>query len=69
MMTMQMGDLNAVPQMVQMGVGELLTDGGTRTPTPDETAFVQNLAAEIDRFLADRDRIVITAAPRMAACC
>jgi hypothetical protein len=63
MLTAQLGDLNALPQMVQMGAGELLSDGGTRTPTPEETAFADNLAAEIGRFLADRDRIVVTAAP------
>jgi hypothetical protein len=63
MMTTQMGDLNALPQMVQMGVGELFTEGGTRTPTPEETAFVDNLASEVARFIADRDRIVVTAAP------
>ena len=63
MMTVQMGDLTALPQLVQMGVGELFTEGGTRTPTPEEKAFVENLADEIGRFIADQDRLVLTAAP------
>jgi hypothetical protein len=65
MLAAQMGgDLSMLPQMVQMTAAEFFTDGGTRTPSPEEAAFVENLASEVGRFLADRDRIVVTAAPR-----
>lgn len=59
----QLGDLNAVPQMAQAIVGQAFTEGGTRQPTPDETAFVETLSAELGRFLQEKNRIVVTAAP------
>jgi hypothetical protein len=57
------GDLSAIPQGVRVSVGEALTEGGTRTPTAEETAFVEELAAQVARFVENRDRIVITAEP------
>jgi len=63
MVTQQMGDLNAIPQMAQMVIGQALTDGGTRQPSESENAFVQNLSAELARFLNEKNRIVVTAAP------
>ncbi|MEM9138634.1 MAG: hypothetical protein AAGB15_02295 [Pseudomonadota bacterium] len=59
----QMGDLNAIPPMLQMMVGQAMSDGGQRTPTPAETAFVDNLSAEVGRFLKEKNRLVVTAAP------
>ncbi|MEM7056896.1 MAG: hypothetical protein AAF557_04860 [Pseudomonadota bacterium] len=63
MIAAQIGDLNAVPQMAQAIVGQAFTEGGTRQPTPDESAFVESLSAELARFLAEKNRIVVTAAP------
>lgn len=63
MVTAQMGDLNAVPQMAQMMVGQAFSEGGTRQPTPTENAFVENLAGELARFLSEKNRLVVTAAP------
>jgi hypothetical protein len=57
------GDLSAIPQNVQMSLGEALTEGGTRTPTAEETAFVDELATGLARFIENRDRIVITVEP------
>ena len=59
----QMGDVNQVPQMIQMGLGQMLTEGGARQPSDAEQAFVQNLADEVARFLKEKNRLVITAAP------
>lgn len=59
----QIGDLNAVPQMAQAIVGQAFTEGGTRQPTADEAAFVESLSAELARFLQEKNRIVVTAAP------
>ncbi len=63
MLTQQMGDLSAIPQMVQMMVGGALSQGGERTPTPQETAFVDQLTSEIARFIEKKDRLVLTVAP------
>ncbi|MEM6662179.1 MAG: hypothetical protein AAF666_08365 [Pseudomonadota bacterium] len=63
MVAAQMGDLNAIPQMAQMMVGQAFTEGGTRQPTDAENAFVQNLSGELARFLEEKNRIVITSAP------
>lgn len=60
----QMGDLNAVPQMAGMMIAQSLGDpasGGQ--PGPEVVAFSENVTAELTRFLADKDRIVVTAAP------
>ena len=59
----QMGDLNAIPPMIQTMLGQALTEGGQRTPTQTETAFVENLASEVQRFLTEKNRIVLTANP------
>lgn len=63
MLAEQIGDPNAIPDILRMVLGELLTEGGTRTATAEETAFVENLADEIARFVENRDRIVLTVAP------
>ncbi len=59
----QVGDLSAVPQMAQLMLGQMLTDGGQRTPTDQENALVQNVAEELGRFLEEKNRIVISVAP------
>lgn len=59
----QVGDLNAVPQMAQLMLSQMLTEGGTRTPTDQENALVQNVAKELGRFLEEKNRLVITVAP------
>ncbi len=65
MVSAQMGgDLSALPQMVQMSASELFTGGGMRPSTPEEDAFVANLADQIGRFVENRDRIVLTVAPQ-----
>lgn len=63
MVSAQMGDLNAIPPMLQAMVGQAMSEGGSRTPTPIETAFVENLSAEVGRFLTEKNRLVVTAAP------
>ena len=59
----QMGDVNQVPQMIQMGLGQMLAEGGAREPSAVEAAFVENLATEVARFLKEKNRLVVTAAP------
>lgn len=63
MVAAQMGDVNAIPQMAQMMVGQAFSEGGQRQPTADEHAFVENLSAELARFLTEKNRLVVTAAP------
>ncbi|MEM0987518.1 MAG: hypothetical protein AAGK00_01460 [Pseudomonadota bacterium] len=57
MVGQQVGDVNQLPGMIQGMLGQML--GGT----PEGQAFVQNLATEVGRFVQDKDRLVITAAP------
>lgn len=59
----QMGDVSQLPLMIQMGLGEMLAEGGTREMSDVEKAFVENLAAEVGRFLTEKNRLVVTAAP------
>ena len=59
----QIGDPAAVPPMIEAMLGQMLSEGGTRTPSEAETAFASNLASEVQRFLAEKNRIVIAAAP------
>ena len=59
----QFGDPAAVPPMIQAMLGQMFTEGGTRAPNENETAFVANVASQVERFLRDKNRIVITAAP------
>ena len=60
----QIGDPAAVPPMIQAMLGQMFTEGGTRAPSENETAFVANVASEVERFLRDKNRIVVTAAPQ-----
>lgn len=64
MLSEQMGgDLSSLPEIVQMMLGDMLSQGGTRTPGDGETAFVTELGEQVARFVEDRDRIVMTVAP------
>jgi len=63
MLGQQIGDLNAVPQIIKMQLGQLLSEGGGRTPSDAENAFIENLAAEVGRFIKEKNSIVFTAAP------
>lgn len=58
-----MGDLNAVPQMAQMQLGQMLGDPATGAVSPEAQAFVENLSSELARFLEEKNRLVVTVAP------
>lgn len=59
----QMGDVNQIPQMIQMGLSQMLAEGGSRELSDVEKAFVENLTSEVGRFLKEKNRLVVTAAP------
>lgn len=54
MLGAQMGDLSALPQMIEMQGAAMLGD----------PAFAKNVSTEVARFLKDKDRIVISSAPQ-----
>ena len=60
----QIGDPAAVPPMIQAMLGQVFSEGGTRAPNEMESAFAANVALEVERFLRDKNRIVVTAAPQ-----
>ena len=62
MMAAQMGDLNAIPGMIQMMGGQALA-GPDGQPSPEAQAFLGNLSAEVGRFLQEKNRVVVTVAP------
>ena len=62
MVAAQMGDVNAIPGMAQLMLGQMLA-GPTGTPTPEAQAFVENLSAELGRFLTEKNRLVVTVEP------
>jgi hypothetical protein len=62
MLAEQLGDLNAAPGMVQGILMQGLSEGG-QAPTGQEVAFVENVASEIGRFIAEKNRIVLSVAP------
>ena len=57
----QMGGLEAMPQMAQQMIPQALAMGGP--PSPEVEAFAQNVSQELARFLQEKNRIVVTAAP------
>ena len=63
MLGAQLGDLSTAPQMVELMLTQILSEGGVRQPGTDELSFVQNLSGEVGRFLDEKNRIVVTAAP------
>jgi len=63
MLTSQMGDMAAVPQMVQGLLMQAFSEGGSRTPGKAEVDFANNVTAELTRFIAEKNRIVLSAAP------
>ena len=63
MVMSQIGDPAAVPPMLEAMIGQTLSEGGTRTPSAEETAFASNVASEVERFLREKNRLVISVAP------
>lgn len=57
------GGGDQITQMIPVFLGSMLTDGGTRPPTDQEQAFMENLSAEVGRFLTARDRIAVSLQP------
>ncbi len=57
MIAQQVGDPAQLPQMVQGMLGPML--GGS----PESQAFAENLSVELGRFIQEKNRIVVTAAP------
>lgn len=63
MVMSQIGDPAAVPPMLEAMIGQTLSEGGTRTPSAEETAFAKNVASEVERFLREKNRLVVSVAP------
>lgn len=55
----QMGDPAAVPAFVAGALADGITGGGARPLTGEERAFLERLEAELERFVRDKDRLVI----------
>ncbi len=55
------GDPAAIPQLIQMSLGQML--GAGREMSDVEKAFIDNMATEVGRFLNEKNRLVVTAAP------
>ncbi|MGF1446500.1 MAG: hypothetical protein ACFBRM_09905 [Pikeienuella sp.] len=62
MLAGQFGDLNALPQMVGPMLGQMLAQPGAAMG-PGEQAFIENISAELARFVQNGDRIVLSLAP------
>ncbi len=58
----QFGDLSQLNQLVAPMLGQLLVQPGQALGA-EEQAFIDNLSQEIGRFVADRDRLVLSVAP------
>lgn len=59
----QIGDPAAYSPMLGAMMGQMLSEGGTRETTAEENAFIANVTAEVERFLRDKNRIVVSVAP------
>lgn len=57
------GDLSAVPQIAEMGMTEVLSEGSSRRLTAEEEEFVASVTRQIARFIQDGDRLVVSATP------
>lgn len=57
------GDLSRAPRMLRSMLGAMLSRGGRHDLTAQEKAFIDDLAAQVARFLKQGDRIVVTADP------
>lgn len=62
----QLGDVAALPQTAEALLADMLSEGGTRALSPGETEFVRNLSTELARFIAEKNRLVLTVAPERA---
>lgn len=58
----QVGNLDALPQMIRALLGSALAGPGGQ-PGPEARAFIDNAAEEIARFTREGDRIVLSVAP------
>ncbi|MEM6678376.1 MAG: hypothetical protein AAF675_10955 [Pseudomonadota bacterium] len=63
MLNAQLGDLSAVPAIAQAGLMGALSQGSA--PTPETVAFVEQVTAELARFVEQKDSIVVTLAPEV----
>ena len=59
----QIGDPAAVPPMIKAMMGQMFSEGGTRAPSQAESAFADNVAAQVERFLKEKNRLVISVSP------
>ncbi|MEM9049154.1 MAG: hypothetical protein AAGC92_10575 [Pseudomonadota bacterium] len=57
------GAVDAIPNMVTGGLTSELTNGGSGTMSPAETAFVTSLGDALTSFVAESDRITARIAP------
>ena len=62
MVAAQMGDVNAIPSMAQLMLGQMLGEPGGQ-PAPEIQAFADNVSAELARFIENKDRLVLRVAP------
>lgn len=62
MVAAQMGDVNAIPGMAQLMLGQVLAEPGGQA-SPEVAAFVEDLSGELTRFLAEKNRLVVTVQP------
>lgn len=62
MLGQQFGDLNQIPAMIGPMMGQMLAEPG-QAPTAEALAFVDNVSAEMTRFIQNGDRIVLSIEP------
>lgn len=62
MLAAQLGDLSQLPQMIGPMLGSVLAQPG-QPLGPDEQAFIDNVSAEVARFVRDGDRLVVSLNP------
>lgn len=62
MVAAQLGNLSSIPPMTELMLGQMLAGPDGQT-SPEAQAFAENLSAELERFLSDRNRLVVSVAP------
>lgn len=62
MLAAQMGDLDAIPGMAQQTLGQMMAGPDGQTP-PEALAFAENVSTELQRFISERNRLVVTVSP------
>ena len=58
----QLGDVNAIPAMAQLTLGQVLAGPDGQT-SPEAQSFIENLSTELGRFLTEKNRLVVTVQP------